>query len=327
MSPSNENVPFGSYYFLPPPPPHKAVKSGRHRNLSRQIQRLITEIPDAQFLHLPPDPRLSGLSPNRHHCHRKKTASADQTTALFVEEQTIEVAKTEVVISHQEEDVDEASQEVEQNKEEVAKGKDNDYRNLQNKPYPEPISQNEKNQVDQVWSLRKDKLSPKAKKNNSSTYMRIGEETVCLNAIYTLYPKQWLENEVINVYIQTMIQYFDTQHRACEDKEKIILADVFFYQYIGRAFNVLTRNMSSLEDFADRSSLPTGSEVKDYGLNSNWITRFERCLMQPNGYDCEVYMLVFMNNILREIKFPDLIDGNKCRYTIAYDILRLGVEP
>ncbi|KAF6159455.1 hypothetical protein GIB67_032226, partial [Kingdonia uniflora] len=37
-----------------------------------------------------------------------------------------------------------------------------------------PISQDEKNQVNQVWSLRKDGLSPEAKKDNSSTYMRIG---------------------------------------------------------------------------------------------------------------------------------------------------------
>ncbi|KAF6174997.1 hypothetical protein GIB67_026485 [Kingdonia uniflora] len=72
-------------------------------------------------------------------------ASADQTTAVFVEEHTMEVAKTEdkasqttevvkteVVISHQEEDVDEASQtkeskkEVEQSKDEGVEGNDDD---------------------------------------------------------------------------------------------------------------------------------------------------------------------------------------------------------
>ncbi|KAF6138983.1 hypothetical protein GIB67_010709 [Kingdonia uniflora] len=52
---------------------------------------------------------------------------------------------------------------------------------------------------------------------------------------------------VINVYIKALIQYFDTQHRALEDKEKIAVMDVFFCQYIGRAFNVWTRNMSSPE--------------------------------------------------------------------------------
>ncbi|KAF6164621.1 hypothetical protein GIB67_032849 [Kingdonia uniflora] len=62
-----------------------------------------------------------------------------------------------------------------------------------------PISQDKINQVDQVWSLRKDELSLESKNDNMSTYMRIGEETVCLNALYTLYPKQWLDNEVINV--------------------------------------------------------------------------------------------------------------------------------
>ncbi|KAF6154385.1 hypothetical protein GIB67_008794 [Kingdonia uniflora] len=53
-----------------------------------------------------------------------------------------------------------------------------------------PISQDEKSQVDQVWSLRKGELSPEAMKDNMSTYRRIGEETVCLNALYTLYPKE-----------------------------------------------------------------------------------------------------------------------------------------
>ncbi|KAF6161951.1 hypothetical protein GIB67_014153 [Kingdonia uniflora] len=60
-------------------------------------------------------------------------ASADQTTVISVEEQTVGVAKTE----------DEASQD-------------------------------EKNWVDQVWSLRKDELSPEAMKYNTSTYRRIG---------------------------------------------------------------------------------------------------------------------------------------------------------
>ncbi|KAF6155087.1 hypothetical protein GIB67_035834 [Kingdonia uniflora] len=101
-----------------------------------------------------------------------------------------------------------------------------------------PISQDEKNQVDQVWSLRKDELSLEANKDNRSTYMSIGEETVCLNTLYTLYPKQWLDNEVIDVYIKSLIQYFDTQHRARLNKEWIVLADVFACQYIGRAFNV-----------------------------------------------------------------------------------------
>ncbi|KAF6168350.1 hypothetical protein GIB67_018190, partial [Kingdonia uniflora] len=193
-------------------------------------------------------------------------ASAGQTTIVFVEEQTIEVAQTEVVISHQEEDTKENKEEVELNKEEVFEGKDDDNGNSQNKLDPEqlvliesevdvtlkkkhalteeeineravkmacemnrlhvhldellpkvllesfiqrPISQIEKNQVDQVWSLRKDGLSPEAKKDNSSTYMKIGEETVCLNALYTLYPNQWLDNEVIDVYIKALIQYFD----------------------------------------------------------------------------------------------------------------------
>ncbi|KAF6157592.1 hypothetical protein GIB67_037165 [Kingdonia uniflora] len=113
-------------------------------------------------------------------------------------------------------------------------------------------SQDEKNQVDQVWSLRKDELSPEAKKSNRSTYMMIGEETVCLSALYTLYPNQWLDNEVINVYIKAMIQYFDTQHRAHPENERIVLADIFVCQYISRAFNVWTRNMSS----------PKGVELK-----------------------------------------------------------------
>ncbi|KAF6165933.1 hypothetical protein GIB67_012830 [Kingdonia uniflora] len=185
---------------------------------------------------------------------------------------------------------------------------------------------------------------------------------------------------VIDVYIKAWIQYFDTQHRTLLDKERIVLADIFSCQYIGRDFNVWTRNMLSLEgvelkkkliweqitsmqwdrtfsncihrrdlkvvnsklilipwnindnhwvlrvvsfkarkiciydsmvdskitnarkkklshghqliedqistilpkmliwrDFVDRSSPPTGSEVKDYGLNSKWITRFGKC--------------------------------------------------
>ncbi|KAF6138264.1 hypothetical protein GIB67_017264 [Kingdonia uniflora] len=53
-------------------------------------------------------------------------ASADQTTDVSIEEHTIKVAQTEVVISHQEDDTKKSKEEVEQNKEEVFKGKDDD---------------------------------------------------------------------------------------------------------------------------------------------------------------------------------------------------------
>ncbi|KAF6164796.1 hypothetical protein GIB67_002452 [Kingdonia uniflora] len=71
---------------------------------------------------------------------------AGQTTDVSVEKQTIEVAQTEVVISYQEEDIGKASQtkeskeEVEQNKEGVFEGKDDDDGNSQNKPNPEQLA-------------------------------------------------------------------------------------------------------------------------------------------------------------------------------------------
>ncbi|KAF6143555.1 hypothetical protein GIB67_029724 [Kingdonia uniflora] len=68
-----------------------------------------------------------------------------------------------------------------------------------------PISQDEKSQVNHVWSLRKDKSTLEAKEGNRSTYMMIGEEPICLNALYTLYLNQWLDKEVIDVYIKALI--------------------------------------------------------------------------------------------------------------------------
>ncbi|KAF6168128.1 hypothetical protein GIB67_011513 [Kingdonia uniflora] len=44
--------------------------------------------------------------------------------------------------------------------------------------------------------------------------------------------------QVIDVYIKSPIQYFDAQHRACPENERIVLADIFACQYIGRVFNV-----------------------------------------------------------------------------------------
>ncbi|KAF6167580.1 hypothetical protein GIB67_031163 [Kingdonia uniflora] len=184
-------------------------------------------------------------------------ASADQTTVVSVEEQAIEVTQTEEVISYQEEDVGEASllvlMESEVNvtlkKRHVLTEEEineiafkmacqmNQLHTYLDELLPgvllksfiqRPISQDEKNQVE-VWSLRKVELFLEAKKDNRSTYMRIGEETVCLNALYTLYPNQWLDNEVIDVYIKALIQYFGIQHRARPDKERIVLTDIVYY--------------------------------------------------------------------------------------------------
>ncbi|KAF6168265.1 hypothetical protein GIB67_018245, partial [Kingdonia uniflora] len=178
-------------------------------------------------------------------------ASVEQTTIVSIEEQTLEVEKTEDEASW----TKESKKEVEQNKEEVFKGKNDDDGNSQNKLGPEQVIKqmavdqtnlvlmeskvditlkkrhtlneeevnertDEKNQVDQFWPLRKDELSPEAKKGNKSTYMMIGEEIVYLNAFYTLYPNQWLDNKVIDVYIKALIQYFDTQHRTQPKKQK-----------------------------------------------------------------------------------------------------------
>ncbi|KAF6163800.1 hypothetical protein GIB67_016140 [Kingdonia uniflora] len=67
-------------------------------------------------------------------------ASEDQIIVVSTEEQTIEVTETDVVISHQEEDVGEASLYIYlKSKEEVVEGKDDDDGNLQNKPDPEQL--------------------------------------------------------------------------------------------------------------------------------------------------------------------------------------------
>ncbi|KAF6134928.1 hypothetical protein GIB67_002329 [Kingdonia uniflora] len=143
-------------------------------------------------------------------------ASANQTTAVSIEEQTIEVAQADIVIFYQEEDIGEASQLVLMESEvdftlkkrhALTEDKINEKAfiiacrmnqldiNLDEllpgvsleSFIQRPISQDKKNQVDQVCSLMKDELSPEARKDNMSTYMM-----------------------VIDVYIKAMIQYFDT---------------------------------------------------------------------------------------------------------------------
>ncbi|KAF6162912.1 hypothetical protein GIB67_021061 [Kingdonia uniflora] len=179
-------------------------------------------------------------------------AIIEQITVVSIEEQTMDVAevvKTKVVFSYQEKDVDEANQTSvdqttslsveEHSEEEVVEGKDDCDGTSQKK--------DEKNQIGKIWSLRKDEFSLKAKDYNTSTYRRIGEETVCLNAFYILHPNQWLDNEVINVYINALIQYFDSQHRVRLAKEMIVLMDVYFSQIIDKAFSIWTQIMPSPE--------------------------------------------------------------------------------
>ncbi|KAF6135198.1 hypothetical protein GIB67_035269 [Kingdonia uniflora] len=368
-------------------------------------------------------------------------ASADQTTAVSVEEQTLEVEKTEDEASQ----TKDSKEEVKQNKEKVFEGKDDDDGNSQNKPDPEqpilmesevdvtlkkrhalteeendertfkmacrmnqlnahldellpgvllesfiqrPISQDEKNQVDQVWSLRKDELSPEAKKGNKSTYIMIENERIVLADIFAC---QYIDRD-FNVWTRNMSSpegvklkkksiweqitsmQWDRTFSNCIHRENLkvvnsklilipwnindshwILCVVSFkarkiciydsmvdlkianarkkkklspgHQLIEDQISTILLKILIWGDFAHRSRLPTGSEVKNYSLNSKWTTRFGKYPIQPNSNDCGVYMLVFMDNLLRGVKFPDLIDGNECRYTVAYDILRLGVQP
>ncbi|KAF6138230.1 hypothetical protein GIB67_011070 [Kingdonia uniflora] len=181
-------------------------------------------------------------------------ASADQTTAVSVEEQTLELVlmESEVDVTSkkrhaltEEENNENAFKmacrmnQLHAHLDELLLGV------LLESFIQRPISKDEKSQVDQVWSLRKGESTPEAKKGNRSTYMMIGEEPTCLNALYALYPNKWLDNEVIDVYIKALIQFFDTQHCACPDKERIGLADIFACQYIGRAFSGWSRYVLS----------------------------------------------------------------------------------
>ncbi|KAF6158166.1 hypothetical protein GIB67_014960 [Kingdonia uniflora] len=144
-------------------------------------------------------------------------------------------SKEEVEHSKEEEDVVEASQETyhfftKESKEEVVEGKDNDNGNSQKKLI--------------LMELKVD---------------------VTLKKMHTLTDKDNNERAfkmVIDVYIKALIQYFDTQHRAREAKEKIMLADIFSCQYIGRAFNVWTIIMSS----------PSRCRIeKEINLGTNYI--------------------------------------------------------
>ncbi|KAF6149117.1 hypothetical protein GIB67_000895 [Kingdonia uniflora] len=191
-------------------------------------------------------------------------ASTDQTTVVYVEEQIMEVAKTE----------DEASQSV----------------------YLQASAE-------QTAAISVEEQTTEVAKTEDEA------------------------SQVIDVYIKSLNQYFDAQHRARQDKEKIVLADVFACQYIGRDFNVRTCNMSSPEsvEFKKKS-------IWEQITSMQWDCTVSNCIHQgdlkvPNGYDCGVYVLVFMDNILKGMKFLDLIDGDEYRYTIGYDILRLKVEP
>ncbi|KAF6135863.1 hypothetical protein GIB67_022479 [Kingdonia uniflora] len=208
-------------------------------------------------------------------------ASADQTTAVSTEEQTLEVEKIDDEASQASTDQITIVSVEEQTikfqlvliKSEVDVTLKKRHALTEEEINERAFKMDEKNQVDQVWSLRKDELSIEAKKDNKSTYMSVGEETVCLNALYTLYLKKWLDNEVIDVYIKALIQYFDTQYRDRPDKEKIVLADVFACQYIGRAFNVWTTNMSSPEGVELKKKL-----ICDQITSMQWDRTVSNCI-------------------------------------------------
>ncbi|KAF6155046.1 hypothetical protein GIB67_035793 [Kingdonia uniflora] len=210
----------------------------------------------------------------------------------------------------------------------------------------------------QTLEVEKTKDEASQASANKTTTVSVEEQTIEVTQTEVVISHQEDDvgeaSQVIDVHIKALIHYFDTQYRARPDKERIVLVDVFVCKKIyiydsmvdvkivnARKKNKLSPGHQLIEDqistilpkiliwrdFANRSSPPTGSEVKDCGLNSKWTTRFGKYPIQPNGYDCGVYMLVFLANLLRGIKFPDLIDGNEYRFIIAYDILRLEVEP
>ncbi|KAF6145362.1 hypothetical protein GIB67_016823 [Kingdonia uniflora] len=256
-------------------------------------------------------------------------ASADQTTVVSIEEQTLKVEKTE----------DEASQfvylqtkkskeEVEQNKEEVFEGKDDDDGNSQNKPDPEQIIKqmvvDQTNVIDVyikalIQSFDTQHRAHPKRKDCIGGYLCLSiywQGFQCLDCHWVLCVVSCKARKIC-IY-DSMVDLKITNARK---KKKLSPG----HQLIKDQISTILPKMLIWRDFAYHRRLPTGSEVKNYGLNSKWTTHFGKCPIQPNGNNCRVYMLVFMDNLLRGVKFLDLIDGNECRYRVAYDILRLGV--
>ncbi|KAF6158367.1 hypothetical protein GIB67_022447, partial [Kingdonia uniflora] len=143
--------------------------------------------------------------------------NADQTTVVSVEEQTLEVEKTE----------DEASQIV-------------------------LIESKVDVTLKKRHALTEEEINERAIKmacQMNRLHAHLGEllPGVLLISFIQRPISQDKKNQVIDVYIKALMQYFGTQYRACPDNERIVLADIFACQYIGRDFNVWTRNMSSPE--------------------------------------------------------------------------------
>ncbi|KAF6165721.1 hypothetical protein GIB67_012618 [Kingdonia uniflora] len=126
--------------------------------------------------------------------------SVDQTTGLYVEEQS---------------------------KKEVVEGKDDDDGTSQKKPDLEKIIK--EMVVDQTnLVLMESEVDVTLKKRHKLTDEDITEKS----------PKFYIQMSVlhvqaINVYVKALIQYFDSQHRVCPAKEKIVLADVYSSQIMG----------------------------------------------------------------------------------------------
>ncbi|KAF6166918.1 hypothetical protein GIB67_020147 [Kingdonia uniflora] len=146
-------------------------------------------------------------------------ASADQTTVVSVKEQTLDIEKTK----------DEASQastnqttvvSIEEQTIEVA-------------------------QTEVVISHQEEDVGEASQSKESKQEVEQNKEEVVKAYFNGVRSGCHLKEEVIDVYIKALIQYFDTQHRARPDKRRIVLVDVFACQHMGRAFNVWTRNMSS----------------------------------------------------------------------------------
>ncbi|KAF6147463.1 hypothetical protein GIB67_022123, partial [Kingdonia uniflora] len=175
-----------------------------------------------------------------------KLISVDQTTVISIKEQTLEVEKTE----------DEASQ-ASADQTTVVYVKEQTIEVAQTKVV---IS----HQEEDVGELSQTKESKEEVEQNKEEVFE-GKDDDYGNSQNKPYPEQ-----VIDVYIKALIQYFNTQYHAHPDSKRIMLANIFACQYIGRAFNVWTRN-------------PDGVELKKKSIweqitSMQWDRTFSNCI-------------------------------------------------
>ncbi|KAF6145215.1 hypothetical protein GIB67_041410 [Kingdonia uniflora] len=155
---------------------------------------------------------------------------------------------------------------------------------------------NENYMVNAAWKLCKGGSEDK----KDRVYRRYGiKDVLTLSSLESLYPRKWLDGDVISLYLRLLIRWYNDQYKDQDERDIIYVVDTYCYLSMEKAHNLWHTRLAEDDDFKNADILAKISswkppETLDNAFNSRTTYNPANCeyIMIPVNHHKDHWLVV-----------------------------------